>query len=148
MNSREIPSSSRGPKWLLDLFKSFRLAWHLLRDPSVPIGFKLIPLGALLYVLFPADFIPDLVPVLGQMDDLTVILLGLKLFIDACPPITVEKHRAQMSSVEASYRVVEDEQPQAGNISGYLDVAEPSEHQDEVPASTPEQLPQDSEPSA
>jgi len=148
MKSRETPSSSRGPKWLLDLFKSFRLAWYLLRDPSVPMGFKLIPLGALLYVLFPADFVPDLVPVLGQMDDLTVILLGLKLFIDACPSITVEKHQAQMSSLEASYRVVEDEPPQAGNISGYLDVAEPDVHQDEVPASTPEQLPQDSEPSA
>jgi uncharacterized membrane protein YkvA (DUF1232 family) len=75
----------------------------------LPAVFKMIPVVALVYLLFPADLLPDWIPGLGQMDDLSVALLGLKLFIDACPSSIVEKHQARMSSVDATYRVVDEE---------------------------------------
>jgi len=125
---RESIPSSRGPKFLLDILGKVRLGWRLLRDPSVPAWSKLIPIGTVLYLLFPLDFIPDVIPGLGQLDDLTLILLGLKLFIDACPKPVVEKHRAQMNSHDASYRVVSEESVQVVDVAGYLDEHKPDTH--------------------
>jgi uncharacterized membrane protein YkvA (DUF1232 family) len=123
MNWRETSSSARGPRWLLDLIKNLRLAWRLFRDPELPSGFRLIPVVALLYLLFPVDFLPDVVPGLGQADDLTVLLLGLKLFLDTCPPAMVEKHLARMTSVEASYRVVDEESSTAERTPAQLEAS-------------------------
>jgi uncharacterized membrane protein YkvA (DUF1232 family) len=56
-------------------------AWRLLRDPRTPGALKLIPLLGLLYVIFPLDFIPDLFPGAGQLDDVAVILVALRVFL-------------------------------------------------------------------
>ncbi len=114
--------SGRGPNWLTEFVRNLRLAWRLLRDPLVPAWTKLIPLGALVYILLPSDLIPDLIPGLGQVDDLGVFLLSLKVFIGSCPLEMVQHHLAEMSSIKASYRVVKEEQPQATDVAGYLDV--------------------------
>jgi uncharacterized membrane protein YkvA (DUF1232 family) len=119
-----------GPKWLLDVIKNLRLAWRLFRDPALPTVYKLIPTAALLYVLFPADFIPDLIPGLGQLDDLTVLLLGLRTFIEACPAAIVDRHLAQMSSVDGSYRVVDEERQPAEDAPRYLEAREREEGSD------------------
>jgi len=108
MKSREASSSGGDPNWWRQLVQHLRLAWRLMRDPNVPQGLKMIPLVALLYVLVPTDFVPDVIPGLGQVDDLTVLFLGLKLFIDLCPGGAVEACEAQGSSVDAAYEVVED----------------------------------------
>ncbi len=119
-----------GPKWLFDLIKQLRLGWRLFRDPVLPSVYKLIPTAALLYVLFPADFIPDLIPGLGQMDDLAILLLGLKTFIEASPSAIVERHLAQMSSVDGSYRVVDEERQPAEDAPHYLEAKERGEGSD------------------
>lgn len=121
-----------GPKWLFDLIKQLRLGWRLFRDPILPSVYKLIPAAALLYVLFPADFIPDLIPGLGQLDDLTILLLGLRMFIEASPSAIVERHLAQMSSVDGSYRVVDAERPPVEDTPHYLEAKEPGEDSDAV----------------
>ena len=73
-----------------------RLAWDLLRDPRVPGEQKLI-LGAVgAYVLFPLDIIPDFIPGLGQVDDIAVVLLGLRWFINAAPEDLVSEHLAKI----------------------------------------------------
>ena len=40
----------------------------------------------LVYVVSPLDVIPDFIPVIGEMDDVVVVLSGLWLFIRLCPP--------------------------------------------------------------
>lgn len=80
----------------IDLVKQLpayaRLAWDLLRDPRVPAEQKLI-LGAVgAYVLFPFDVIPDFIPGLGQVDDVAVVLLGLRWFIRSAPEEVVNEH--------------------------------------------------------
>jgi uncharacterized membrane protein YkvA (DUF1232 family) len=122
MTRRATFLSSRGHNWLVELVKNLRLAWRLLRDPLVPAWFKFIPLGAVVYVLLPLDLIPDWMLGLGQLDDLGLFLLSLKLFFDLCPSELVQRHLAQMSSIEGSYRVVSEEQPPATDVAGYLDV--------------------------
>ena len=74
-----------------------RLVWALLRDGRVPAQQKLILAGIGAYLFFPIDLIPDFVPVLGQLDDLAVVLLGLDLFIRSAPPDIVEEHLAKIS---------------------------------------------------
>ena len=74
-----------------------RLVWALIRDGRVPAQQKLILVGIGAYLFFPIDLIPDFVPVLGQLDDLAVVLLGLDLFIRSAPPDIVEEHLAKIS---------------------------------------------------
>jgi uncharacterized membrane protein YkvA (DUF1232 family) len=74
-----------------------RLVWALVRDGRVPVQQKLILVGIGAYVVFPIDLIPDFVPVLGRLDDLAVVLLGLDLFIRSAPADLVEEHLAKIS---------------------------------------------------
>ncbi len=73
--------------------KQARLAWRLLRDGRVPGWAKLIPVAGLLYLLSPIDLIPEAVlPLVGEVDDIVLLLLAVKLFIDLSPPGVVREH--------------------------------------------------------
>ncbi|MBC8445642.1 MAG: DUF1232 domain-containing protein [Chloroflexi bacterium] len=106
---------------LASIIKNARLVWRLLRDPDVSAWLKTIPLASLLYLLFPFDFLPDLALGLGQLDDIAIILLGLKLFIELSPQEVVRHHLREMSSVSGSYRVVDEEPSQGPPPSAYID---------------------------
>jgi uncharacterized membrane protein YkvA (DUF1232 family) len=69
-----------------------RVVWGIVRDPRTPIGLKGLLLAALAYVVMPVDLIPDAIPILGQADDLTVLLLVLDLFIQNAPPEVRAEH--------------------------------------------------------
>ncbi|MGH2418817.1 MAG: YkvA family protein [Candidatus Limnocylindria bacterium] len=79
-----------------------RMVWGILRDPRTPIGLKGMLAAALAYVVFPVDLIPDVIPILGQADDLTVLLLVLDLFIQNAPAEVREEHlmRARNGSAD------------------------------------------------
>jgi len=85
------------PQFLLTLLSHVRLAVRLLREPRVPILSKALPVLAGLYVISPLDFVPDFLPVLGQLDDLGVVLLALEGFTRLCPTEAVEFHRAAIA---------------------------------------------------
>ncbi len=107
---------------LASIIKNARLVWRLLRDSAVPSSLKIIPPATLLYLLFPIDFIPDPILGLGQLDDIGVILLGLKLFIELSPQEIVRRHLREMGSVSGSYRVVDDDEPpQEPPPAAYID---------------------------
>ncbi len=72
----------------------------------MPIYLKVLPFVGFLYTLFPFDLITDLVPVLGQLDDLTILLIGAKVFIEMAPPQVVARYMAQMRG-QASGMIVE-----------------------------------------
>jgi uncharacterized membrane protein YkvA (DUF1232 family) len=81
------------PKVLRTLISHGRLASRLIREPRVPLLTKALPLLAVLYVLSPLDFIPDVFPVVGEIDDLTVLLFAVALFLKLCPAGAVAFHR-------------------------------------------------------
>jgi uncharacterized membrane protein YkvA (DUF1232 family) len=72
-----------------------RLVWGIARDPRTPIGLKGLLAAAVAYVVTPVDLIPDVVPILGQADDLTVLLLVLDLFIQNAPAEVRAEHMAR-----------------------------------------------------
>jgi uncharacterized membrane protein YkvA (DUF1232 family) len=80
--------------WLLrQLIVQARLAGRLLREPRVPLASKALPVLTGLYVLSPIDAVPDFLPLLGQVDDLSLILVSLALFLKLCPAAAVAFHR-------------------------------------------------------
>jgi uncharacterized membrane protein YkvA (DUF1232 family) len=72
-----------------------RVVWGIIRDPRTPIGLKGMLAAALAYVVLPVDLIPDVIPIIGQADDLTVLLLVLDLFIQNAPAEVRAEHTAR-----------------------------------------------------
>ncbi|HJT64656.1 MAG TPA: DUF1232 domain-containing protein [Candidatus Limnocylindria bacterium] len=91
----------RTAKVMLQLPTYARLVWGLARDARTPVGLKLLLGAALTYVVTPVDLIPDVVPILGHADDLTVLLLVLDLFISNAPAAVREEHMARARTGEA-----------------------------------------------
>jgi uncharacterized membrane protein YkvA (DUF1232 family) len=75
------------------LLSSAHLALRLLREPVVPLYVKAVPLAVLAYVVSPLDFLPDVIPIVGQLDDLGVVILGIKVFLRLCPADAVAFHQ-------------------------------------------------------
>lgn len=108
------------PKTLFEFLENLRLAWELIRDARITPWLRFgVPALAVGYLLSPIDVIPDLVPGLGQLDDLAVLWLGLQYFLRACPADIVAEHRAGLRGepmgmdadaevVDGVYRVVDE----------------------------------------
>jgi uncharacterized membrane protein YkvA (DUF1232 family) len=96
--------------WVQDAARQVRLAWRLFWDQRVSVWTKLIPPIALGYVLVPIDLVPDVALGLGQLDDLAVVLLGLKLFIELSPPDVVRDHLRALGARIDEWRVVDEEE--------------------------------------
>lgn len=88
--------------FLGELWQQVRLVFYLIKDRDVPIYLKALPFIGILYTLFPIDIITDVVPVLGQLDDLTVLLIGAKVFIEMAPPQVVARYLDQMRGQPAA----------------------------------------------
>lgn len=78
-----------------DGWRDAKVAWRLLRDPRVPPATKLVPLASVIYLVWPLDLLTDAWPLLGQLDDLGVLLLGLRLFLRLAPAHLVADHRGR-----------------------------------------------------
>lgn len=93
--------------WIRDVVRQARLAWRLFWDRRVPLWTKLIPLLALAYIIFPADILPDLALGFGKFDDIAILLIGVKLFIELSPPDVVREHLRALGARIQEWRVVE-----------------------------------------
>ncbi len=97
-------------------WRDVRIAWALLRDHRVPMWTKvLLPAAWLLYFFFPLDLLPDLIPFLGEVDDLMLFLLLVRLFIALSPAEVVNEIRQRMERpqqrdvIEGVYRIIDEE---------------------------------------
>jgi len=102
-----------------EMWRQTRLVWQLLRSPEVPLYLKILPAFAIVYILIPTDLIPDFIPVMGQLDDLTALLVGAKVFIELSPQDVVAKHvramRQTASSPEVDFESGEEPNPDAAD---------------------------------
>jgi uncharacterized membrane protein YkvA (DUF1232 family) len=55
------------------------------RDPRVPWTAKVLAIAVAAYALSPIDLIPDFVPILGYLDDLLILPLGILLAVKLVP---------------------------------------------------------------
>ena len=79
------------------LLNYFMLAWKLLWDRRVPIYAKLAFALPLIYLISPIDIIPDLLIGLGQLDDVALVVAGMKMLEMLSPADVVAEHRAELS---------------------------------------------------
>lgn len=71
------------------------------RDPRLPWRVRLVALAVAAYALSPIDLIPDFVPVLGLLDDLLLLPLGIALVIRLTPPgVLADARRKAQATVE------------------------------------------------
>ncbi len=107
-----------------EMWHQVRLVLHLVRDPNVPLYLKLLPLAAVIYVLIPTDFIPDIFPVVGQLDDLTALIVGGKVFIELAPQKVVaqylESMRQKHEELGGEDSRSPDEQSESGDQGGVI----------------------------
>jgi uncharacterized membrane protein YkvA (DUF1232 family) len=63
-----------------------RLLWFALRHPAAPGWLKLGTALLALYVVSPIDLIPDVLPVIGFVDDLVLVPLAIRWLLKRLPP--------------------------------------------------------------
>ncbi len=81
---------------LRKLWRDGRLSWRLFRDPRTPLRSKLILIGTVLLVFSPINWIPNLIPVLGQLEDVALLSLGMELFLRSTPAWLRAEHEARL----------------------------------------------------
>ncbi len=80
------------------ILNQVQLTWRLMFDPRVPTWQKAIVIVPIIYVISPFDFIPDFILGLGQLDDIGLILMAMRLFESVVPEDIVQEHRTNLSS--------------------------------------------------
>lgn len=100
-----IPEGS----FIRETIQQGKLIYNLMLDQRVPALSKLIPLASLAYLFFPVDVIPDLFVGLGQLDDLAIVMLGLRFFLELAPADVVREHLKRLA--QAGHWSVTDNPP-------------------------------------
>jgi formylglycine-generating enzyme len=73
------------------VFKQFRIIRRALVHPQVPWHAKFVAGCAVLYVVSPIQIIPNFIPIIGQMDDVLVVTLGIKYLKRFVPQSVIEE---------------------------------------------------------
>jgi uncharacterized membrane protein YkvA (DUF1232 family) len=72
--------------------------WLAARDPRVPWYAKAVAMAAAVYALSPIDLIPDFIPVVGYLDDLIIVPLGILLAVRLIPPDVMGELRSEATA--------------------------------------------------
>lgn len=90
------PSSLR--TWAGDLKRHTLVAYFAARDPRTPRLARWLALLVAAYALSPIDLIPDFIPVLGVLDDLVIVPLGIALVLRMIPDEVRQAAQAQAAA--------------------------------------------------
>src|SRR5215203_2968776 len=80
--------------WARAMQREIVAVWIAGRDPRVPWYAKGVALAVAAYALSPIDLVPDFIPLLGQLDELIVLPLGIMVAVKLIPPEIMAEHRA------------------------------------------------------
>jgi uncharacterized membrane protein YkvA (DUF1232 family) len=87
--------------WARALRRDAHAIYLASRDPRVPWTVKLLAIAVAGYALSPIDLIPDFIPVLGYLDDLIIVPLGIWLVIALIPEDVLREYRAMACAAAA-----------------------------------------------
>ena len=87
--------------WARNIKRDVVALWIAARDPRVPWYAKAAAGAVAAYALSPIDLIPDFIPVLGYLDDLVLVPLGVALVIRLLPAPVLVSAREQAREVAA-----------------------------------------------
>lgn len=84
---------SNAKQWSHTIKRDVHAVWLAAHDPRTPWFAKALALVLAAYAVSPIDLIPDFIPVLGYLDDLVLVPLGIMLVVRLIPPEVMEEHR-------------------------------------------------------
>jgi uncharacterized membrane protein YkvA (DUF1232 family) len=88
-----MPTLEHVRQWARTLRQDVLALYLAARDPRVSWYAKAVAAGVAVYALSPIDLIPDVIPILGYLDDLVLVPLGIWFAIRLIPPSVLEEHR-------------------------------------------------------
>ena len=80
--------------WARRIKRDVVALWIAARDPRTPVMAKIAAGAVAAYALSPIDLIPDFVPILGYLDDLLIVPVGIMLAVRLVPPLLMVEFRA------------------------------------------------------
>lgn len=87
-------------RWAKTLKKQTMVLWFCYQHPETPWLPKWIAIFVVAYALSPIDLIPDFIPVLGYLDDLIILPLGIWLAIYLMPPLVLAECQVKATEWE------------------------------------------------
>lgn len=86
-------------QWARLIKRDVTALWIAARDPRTPFVAKLVAVVITAYALSPIDLIPDFVPVLGYLDDMIIVPLGIMLAVRLIPVALLEEFRGRAAEL-------------------------------------------------
>jgi uncharacterized membrane protein YkvA (DUF1232 family) len=84
---------SKVKAWACGLKRDVHAIYLAARDPRTPWYARAVAILVAAYALSPIDLIPDFIPILGYLDDLLIVPLGILLVVHLIPADVLEEHR-------------------------------------------------------
>lgn len=88
--------------WARTIKRDVHAIYLAARDPRTPWFAKVLALCVAGYALSPIDLIPDFIPVIGYLDDVVIVPLGILAVVKMIPPEIMAEHRAAAALAEES----------------------------------------------
>jgi uncharacterized membrane protein YkvA (DUF1232 family) len=79
--------------WARLIKRDVHALYFAARDPRVPWYAKALAALVAGYALSPVDLIPDFIPIVGYLDDVILVPLGIVVVIRLIPPEVMAEHR-------------------------------------------------------
>jgi uncharacterized membrane protein YkvA (DUF1232 family) len=89
-NRREARNVLKDALMLIPNF--LKLLVRLFKDKRTPVAEKALLVGAIVYVISPLDFLPDVIPFVGQIDDLYLVSLTILRLLSRTDDQTLREH--------------------------------------------------------
>ncbi|HZO46307.1 MAG TPA: YkvA family protein [Xanthobacteraceae bacterium] len=86
-------------QWARTIKRDVIALWIAARDPRVPWYAKALAATIAAYALSPIDLIPDFIPVLGYLDELVILPVGILLVVRLIPAPLMAEFRAQAAAI-------------------------------------------------
>lgn len=88
-------------RWAKSIKRDVHALYLAARDPRTPFLAKMVALLVAAYALSPIDLIPDFIPVIGYVDDLLIVPLGILLAVRLLPPPLLAEHRLAAAAAQS-----------------------------------------------
>src|SRR4051812_35493652 len=90
-----LPMMERLKRWARELKASLMILWFAKSHPDTPLVAKVCIAMVVAYAFSPIDLIPDFIPVLGYLDDLLLVPLGIYFTLRLVPPHVFAESRTK-----------------------------------------------------
>ena len=85
--------------WAKGVKRDALALWLAARDPRTPWYAKVLAFTLAAYAFSPIDLIPDFIPIIGYLDDIIIIPLGILLVVKLIDPPLMAEFRAQATRI-------------------------------------------------